>query len=156
MKTRELLQTLLSRNLEGEILFPQSRQSAAETGQYLTRMENEKIWKRWKVWNLWERKSCKSFPQVRAENSSLVKSRFRMTILGTQVSTRNRALGENQWWACDSLARDFQGGFEEQGKESTETGLWVLLTEKEQNWKSSQKRKIIYCWDPILFGTLFF
>lgn len=114
---------------------PGSRHSAAVTGQYLTLMDNEEVQKTGKVWNLWESKICRSFSQVRVENSSLVKSRLRTTTLRTCVSTRNKALGENQWWACDSLARDFQGSFEEWGKKGIGTGLWVLLHWKRMKLK---------------------
>ena len=129
---RPLIEKFRGRNS----VSPGSRHSAAVTGQYLTLMENEEVPKRGKVWNLWERKSCRSFPQVRVENSSLVKSRLRTTTLRTCVSTKNRAFGENQSWACDSLARDFQGGFEEHRKEGIGTGLCVLL-----HWKRMKLKK---------------
>lgn len=132
---------------------PGSRHSAAVTGQYLALMEDEEVWKRGKVWNLWERKTCRSFPQVRVENSCLVKSRLRTTTLRTCVSTRNRVLGENQWWAHDSLARDFQGSSEEWGKEGIRTGLWVLLHWKRMKLKKYPEGEDNAVWHPVLFGT---
>lgn len=141
---------------ERNSVSPGSRHSALVTGQYLTLMENEAVQKKGKVWNLWERKSCRSFLQLRVENSSLLKSKLRIITLKTCVSTRNKVLGENQWWACDSLAKDFQGSFEEWRKEGTETGFWGLLHWKRMNLKKySEGEDNAALRSNIVWDTLF-